>query len=75
MRSVWSHPCGARRLTGGLYHSELWQQDYAKIQLRTIDEMLSGQGFELPPRPAAYQPAQRVRRPQGRQEEMEGLAG
>ncbi len=61
--------------SGGFYHSEIWQQDYPKIQLRTIDEMLSGQGFDLPPRPAAYQPAQRVRRPQGRQGEMEGLAG
>ena len=65
----------AEAASGGFYHSELWQQDYPKIQLRTIDEMLSGQGFELPPRPAAYQPAQRVRRPQGRQGEMEGLAG
>ena len=65
----------AEAASGGFYHSEIWQQDYPKIQLRTIDEMLSGQGFELPPRPAAYQPAQRVRRPQGRQGEMEGLAG
>jgi hypothetical protein len=45
----------------------LWARDYAKIQLRTIDEMLSGQGFDLPPRPGDYQPAQRVRRSQGRQ--------
>ncbi len=60
---------------GGLFHSDLWQRDYPKIQLRTVGEMLSGQGFDLPPRPAAYQAAQRVRRPQGRQGEMEGLAG
>ena len=51
----------------GFYHSDLWQRDYAKIQLSTIGEMLEGQGFELPPRPGDYQPAQRVRRPQGRQ--------
>ncbi len=51
----------------GFYHSDLWARDYAKIQLRTIGEMLSGQGFELPPRPGDYQPAQRVRRAQGRQ--------
>ena len=61
--------------SGGLFHSDLWQRDYPKIQLRTVEEMLSGQGFDLPPRPAAYQAAQRVRRPQGRQGEMEGLAG
>ncbi len=62
----------------GFYRSDLWQRDYAKIQLRTVGEMLSGQGFELPPRPADYQPAQRVRRPQGRQaalgEEGQGSA-
>ena len=51
----------------GFYHSDLWQRDFAKIQLRTVGEMLSGQGFDLPPRPGDYQPAQRVRRPQGRQ--------
>ena len=61
--------------SGGLFHSDLWQRDYPKIQLRTVEQMLSGQGFDLPPRPAAYQAAQRVRRPQGRQGEMEGLAG
>ncbi len=53
--------------SGGLYHSDLWGRDFPKIQLRTVGEMLSGQGFELPPRPGDYQPAQRVRRPQGRQ--------
>ena len=52
---------------GGFFHSDLWQRDYPKIQLRTIGEMLSGNNFDLPPRPAAYQPAQRVRQTQGRQ--------
>ena len=51
----------------GFYHSNLWQRDFPKIQLRTVSEMLSGQGFDLPPRPADYQPAQRVRRRRGRQ--------
>ena len=51
----------------GFYRSNLWDRDFPKIQLRTIGEMLSGQGFDLPPRPGDYQPAQRVRRPRGRQ--------
>ena len=53
--------------SGGLYHSDLWGREFPKIQLRTVGEMLAGQGFDLPPRPGDYQPAQRVRRPQGRQ--------
>ena len=59
--------------SGGLFHSDLWDRDYPKIQIRTVAEMLEGNDFELPPRPAAYQPAQRVRRSQGRQPQMEGL--
>ena len=59
--------------SGGFFHSELWDRDFPKIQIRTVSEMLEGQGFELPPRPSAYQPAQRVRRPQGQQAQLEGL--
>lgn len=51
----------------GFFHSDLWAREFPKIQIRTVGEMLSGNGFELPPRPADYQPAQRVRRPQGHQ--------
>ena len=51
----------------GFYRSDLWARDFPKIQMRTIGEMLAGNGFDLPPRPGDYQPAQRVRRPQGRQ--------
>ncbi|MFQ6031091.1 MAG: restriction endonuclease, partial [Dehalococcoidia bacterium] len=59
--------------SGGFFHSDLSDRDDPKIQIRTVGEMLTGQGFELPPRPSAYQPAQRVRRSQGRQTQMEGL--
>ena len=57
----------AEAASGGLFHSDLWDRDFPKIQLRTIGEMLEDQSFDLPSRPAAYQPAQRVRRAQGRQ--------
>ena len=39
----------AEEASGGFYHSDLWQRDFAKIQLRTIDQLLAGQ----PLRPAA----------------------
>ncbi len=52
----------------GYFHSALWQKDFPKIQIRTIKQLLSGQGFDLPPQlPSMYQPAQRVRRKQGYQ--------
>ena len=53
--------------SGGLFHSHIWNRDYAKVQIRTIAQMLEGRGFDLPPVPSAYQSAQRIRRPQGEQ--------
>ena len=60
-------PMRTEAANGGFFHSDLWQRDFPKMQLRTIGEMLAGNGFDLPPRAAAYQPAQRVRGSQGRQ--------
>ena len=60
--------------SGGLYHSDIWQKDYPKIQIRTIAELLEGKGFEIPPHPPTLQPATRVRRTEGRQTTL-GEAG
>ena len=60
--------------SGGLYHSDIWQKDYPKIQIRTIAELLEGKGFEIPPHPPALQAAPRVRRAEGRQSTL-GEAG
>ena len=60
--------------SGGLYHSDIWQKDYPKIQLRTIAELLEGKGFEIPPHPPTLQAAPRVRRVEGRQSTL-GEAG
>ena len=61
--------------SGGLYHSELWQKDFARIQLRTIEQLLAGPGFDLPPRQPSYQAAPRHRASQGEQQPMQDLAG
>ena len=60
--------------SGGLYHSDIWQKDYPKIQIRTIAELLEGKGFEIPPHPPTLQAAPRVRRAEGRQSTL-GEAG
>ncbi len=60
---------------GGFYHSELWQRDFPKIQLRTIGQLLADRGFDLPPRQPMYQPAERVRPAEGEQGALEELAG
>ena len=61
--------------SGGFYHSDLWQQDYPKIQIRTIGQLLADRGFDLPPRQPMYQPAERVRPAEGEQGALEELAG
>ena len=58
----------------GFYHSDLWQRDYPKIQIRTIADLLEGRVFDLPPHSSMYQPAQRVQRSKGLQTTLEDTA-
>ena len=54
-------------VSAGFYHSDLWQRDYPKIQIRTVEELLDGTLFEMPAHQPMYQPARRVARPEGEQ--------
>ena len=61
-------PMRTEAASGGFHHSDLWSRDFPKVQMRTIAQLLDGQGFELPPSVSpAYHAAQRVRRGEGRQ--------
>ena len=61
----------AEAVSAGFYHSETWQRDYPKIQIRTIHDLLTGSPFDIPPHPSMYQPAQRVHRPEGKQSSLD----
>ena len=54
-------------VSAGFYHSDLWQKDYPKIQIRTVEELLQGNGFQMPAHQPMYQPARRIARPEGEQ--------
>ena len=58
-------------VSAGFYHSDVWQEDFPKIQIRTVAELLEGKTFDLPQHQSMYQAAQRVRRPEGRQGKMD----
>ena len=59
--------------SAGFYHSDVWQRDYPRVQIRTVGELLAGTEFEVPRHPSMYQAAQRVRPPEGEQPRlMEG---
>jgi len=32
--------------SAGFFHSDLWAREFPKVQLRTVGEMMSGNGFE-----------------------------
>ncbi len=70
-----TRPMREEEASGGFYRSDLWQRDFPKIQLRTIDQLLDGQGFDLPPRQPSYQPATRIRPAEGEQRELGEMAG
>ena len=61
----------AEAVSAGFYHSETWQRDYPKIQIRTIHDLLTGSPFDIPPHPSMYQPAQRIHRPEGKQSSLD----
>ena len=54
-------PMRTEAVSAGFYHSDVWQREYPKIQIRTVGELLAGQGFELPARLPSYEAAQRHR--------------
>ena len=60
-------------VSAGFYHSDLWQRDYPKIQIRTVQDLLSGNEFEVPPNPGMYQDSQRTLRDPGRQGGLEDV--
>ena len=59
----------------GFFHSDIWDKDFPKIQIRTVQELLDGTHFEIPYRPPMYEPAQRVERSEGRQGRLDDAVG
>jgi adenine specific DNA methylase Mod len=43
----------------GFYHSNLWNKDYPKLQIFTIEELLKGKEPQLPPSNVTFQRAQK----------------
>lgn len=54
-------------VSGGFFHSAFMGEDYPKIQLRTVAELLSGKPFDMPLRPVQSKQAECVRKGEGSQ--------
>ena len=57
-------------VTAGYYTSQLWQKDYPKIQLLTIEDLLSGKEIEMPPDYGTFKQAQKAKKTEGKQSEL-----
>jgi site-specific DNA-methyltransferase (adenine-specific) len=48
-------------ISAGYYESSLWGQKFRKLQILTIEDLLRGQGVEMPPQHGTFKQAQRVK--------------
>jgi len=58
----------------GFYHSPVWNKDYPKIQILTIEELLEGKTVDMPPQTqtnVTFAKAQKISKQEGEQLSME----
>jgi len=66
-----TQPMKTEAVSAGFYHSELWDEDYLRIQICTIEELLEGEEPKLPRWAAGGFPkAQKIARKEGEQAGM-----
>jgi DNA modification methylase len=51
-------------VSAGFYHSPGWGQDYPRIQILTIEELLHGAKVKMPPQHGTFREAQRAKAPE-----------
>jgi site-specific DNA-methyltransferase (adenine-specific) len=56
--------------SAGLYRSKLWNKDYPRIQILTIEDLLSGKGVDMPPSHGTFKQAKRISRDDTSQPEL-----
>jgi len=59
--------------SAGFYHSELWQKDYPRIQIVTVEELLNGAEVKLPPTPRGAEAFKKAEKTRGGGAKQEGL--
>jgi DNA modification methylase len=61
-------------VSAGYYHSPIWDKDYPKIQILTIDELLHGKNVDMPPLAqtnVTFAKAQKIKTREGEQLKLE----
>ena len=57
-----SRPMVKEAASAGVFHSEVWQQNYPRIQILTIEELLDGKSIQMPPSMAMFKKAERIKK-------------
>jgi len=71
-----TEPMVTEALTAGNYHSTIWNKDYPKIQILTIEELLQGKAIKMPPSATSpFAKAPKIGQPEGKQLSEELLPG
>ncbi|MGQ9573040.1 MAG: restriction endonuclease, partial [Dehalococcoidia bacterium] len=66
-----TQPMKTEAVSAGFYHSELWDEDYPRIQICTIEELLAGKQPKLPRWASpGFPKAPKIARKEGEQAEM-----
>jgi len=60
----------AEAASAGFYHSPNWHKDYPRIQILTVEELLSEVEVRMPPTANTYKKAQQERQQQGEQQQL-----
>jgi site-specific DNA-methyltransferase (adenine-specific) len=67
-------PMEVEAVDAGFYHSPIWNKDYPKIQILTIEELLKGKTVDMPPQTqtsVTFAKAQKIAQKEGEQLSME----
>ena len=69
-----TRPMQTEAMEAGYYHSDIWNKDYPKIQILTIEEILQGKQVDMPPQKQtsiAFTKAPKITKKQGKQLTLE----
>ena len=47
-------------MSAGFFHSDGWNRDYPRIQILTIEELLTGKQIEMPPSGVTFKQAEKI---------------
>ncbi len=67
-------PMKVEAVDAGFYHSPIWDKDYPKIQILTVEELLQGKTVDMPPQTqtsVTFAKAQKITQKEGEQLSME----